>query len=179
MNRRTHLQYVFGGAMALTINPIAVWAKVHQSTAASGALGLSLEALTDLILDVSDATTKEINLWANFVYCFALDFVSSDQKELFFDGFQKLQFYCQNHFKTSFDQLNRETQKEVLQQFFIDANIESFPKAQQWVSQIRSYVLLAFYTSERGATKQLAYLPIPGKYEGELPLQPNQKAWAL
>jgi len=179
MKRRTHLQYVFGGAIALTINPMAVWAKVHQSTSLSRDLGLSLEALTDIIVDVSDATATEINLWANFVHCFALDFVSPDQKELFFDGFQKLQFYCQNHFKTSFDQLNRESQKEVLQKLFIETNIDSFPKAQQWASQIRSYVLLAFYTSERGATKQLAYLPIPGKYEGELPLQPNQKAWTL
>lgn len=44
---------------------------------------------------------------------------------------------------------------------------------------IRELTLLGYFTSEIGATKALAYLPIPGKYEGCVDLKPGQKVWAL
>jgi hypothetical protein len=44
---------------------------------------------------------------------------------------------------------------------------------------IRELTLLGYFTSEIGATKALAYLPVPGKFEGCVDLKPGQKAWAL
>lgn len=44
---------------------------------------------------------------------------------------------------------------------------------------IRELTLLGYFTSEAGATKALAYLPVPGKYDGCTDLKPGQKAWAL
>lgn len=44
---------------------------------------------------------------------------------------------------------------------------------------MKELTLLGYFTSEEGATKALAYLPIPGKYEGCVDLEPGQKAWAL
>jgi hypothetical protein len=39
--------------------------------------------------------------------------------------------------------------------------------------------MTGYFLSETGATKALAYLQIPGGYQGDLPLAPNQKAWAI
>jgi hypothetical protein len=44
---------------------------------------------------------------------------------------------------------------------------------------LKQLTVAGYFTSEIGATKALAYLPIPGKFEGETRLQPGQKAWAL
>ena len=30
-----------------------------------------------------------------------------------------------------------------------------------------------------GATQALEYLPVPGRFEGDVPMQPGQKAWAI
>ena len=45
--------------------------------------------------------------------------------------------------------------------------------------RMKELTVTGYFTSEIGATKALEYLPIPGKFEGCIPLKPNQKAWAL
>jgi hypothetical protein len=44
---------------------------------------------------------------------------------------------------------------------------------------LKQLTVAGYFTSEIGATKALVYLPIPGKFQGETPLQPGQRAWAL
>ena len=44
---------------------------------------------------------------------------------------------------------------------------------------LKDYTLTGYFMSEVGATKALAYDKIPGGFQGDLPLQPNQKAWTL
>lgn len=44
---------------------------------------------------------------------------------------------------------------------------------------MKELTLFGYFTSEPGCKEALAYLPIPGRYEGCIPLQPGQKAWAL
>jgi len=44
---------------------------------------------------------------------------------------------------------------------------------------LKDYTLTGYFLSEVGATKALAYDKIPGGFQGDLPLQPDQKAWTL
>lgn len=44
---------------------------------------------------------------------------------------------------------------------------------------IKELTLLGYFTSEVGATQSLAYIAVPGKYEGCVKMTPGQKAWAL
>ena len=44
--------------------------------------------------------------------------------------------------------------------------------------QLKQLTLLGYFASERGATEALAYVQIPGSYEGCTTLEPGQKAWA-
>ena len=44
---------------------------------------------------------------------------------------------------------------------------------------IKELTTTGYFTSEIGATQALEYLPIPGKFDGCMPLSPNQKTWAL
>jgi hypothetical protein len=44
---------------------------------------------------------------------------------------------------------------------------------------LKDYTLTGYFLSETGATRALAYERVPGGYQGDLPLAPNQKAWAL
>jgi PBP1b-binding outer membrane lipoprotein LpoB len=43
---------------------------------------------------------------------------------------------------------------------------------------IKELTLLGFFTSETGATKALRYLPVPGKYDGNVPYKKGEGAWA-
>lgn len=44
---------------------------------------------------------------------------------------------------------------------------------------MKELTLFGYFTSEPGCKEALAYLPIPGRYEGCVTLEPGQKAWAL
>ena len=44
---------------------------------------------------------------------------------------------------------------------------------------LKDYTLTGYFLSETGATQALAYERVPGGFWGDLPLKPNQKAWAI
>lgn len=50
---------------------------------------------------------------------------------------------------------------------------------QSFFKMLKDYTLTGYFLSEVGATQALAYEAVPGGYWGDLPLAPNQKAWAL
>ena len=50
---------------------------------------------------------------------------------------------------------------------------------QSFFKILKDYTLTGYFLSETGATKALAYEQVPGGYWGDLPLQPDQKAWAI
>ena len=45
--------------------------------------------------------------------------------------------------------------------------------------RLRELTIVGYFTSEIGATKALEYLPIPGRFAGDVPMTPGQKTWAL
>jgi hypothetical protein len=44
---------------------------------------------------------------------------------------------------------------------------------------LKDYTMVGYFLSEVGATQALAYERIPGGFQGDLPLKPDQKAWAI
>jgi len=47
-----------------------------------------------------------------------------------------------------------------------------------YFSQVKQLTLWGYFTSEPGATKALRYVAVPGKYEGCIPYNKGDKAWA-
>jgi hypothetical protein len=43
---------------------------------------------------------------------------------------------------------------------------------------MKDLTVQGYFTSEVGATKALRYVPVPGKYEGCMPYNKGDKAWA-
>lgn len=50
---------------------------------------------------------------------------------------------------------------------------------QSFFKILKDYTLTGYFLSETGATRALAYERVPGGYQGDLPLAPGQKAWAI
>ncbi|HUQ09337.1 MAG TPA: gluconate 2-dehydrogenase subunit 3 family protein [Steroidobacteraceae bacterium] len=50
---------------------------------------------------------------------------------------------------------------------------------QSFFKILKDYTLTGYFLSETGATKALAYEKVPGGYWGDVPLAPDQKAWAI
>ena len=50
---------------------------------------------------------------------------------------------------------------------------------QAFFRQLKGWVAFAYYTSEAGATRELAYLPIPGGFQGNYKLTRSTRSWAI
>ena len=50
---------------------------------------------------------------------------------------------------------------------------------QSFFKILKDYTLTGYFLSETGATRALAYEKVPGGYWGDIPLAPDQKAWAI
>jgi hypothetical protein len=50
---------------------------------------------------------------------------------------------------------------------------------QSFFKILKDYTLAGYFLSETGATRALAYERVPGGFQGDLPLAPGQKAWAI
>ena len=55
----------------------------------------------------------------------------------------------------------------------------SLPYDESFFKILKDYTMTGYFLSETGATQALAYLKIPGGFQGDIPLAPNQKAWAI
>jgi Gluconate 2-dehydrogenase subunit 3 len=55
---------------------------------------------------------------------------------------------------------------------FTPADMAAFRK-------LKSYVAFAYYTSEAGAVRELAYLPVPGGFTGYVRVTPKTRTWAI
>lgn len=47
-----------------------------------------------------------------------------------------------------------------------------------YYTMMKQLTLLGFFTSETGMTETLRHVPVPGRYNGELPYTKGEKAWA-
>ena len=46
-----------------------------------------------------------------------------------------------------------------------------------WFATVRELALTSYFTSETGLTRAMRYVPVPGRYDGCVPLEPGQPAW--
>jgi hypothetical protein len=62
----------------------------------------------------------------------------------------------------------------------IDAGAAPFnDDDRRFFRQLKGYVAFAYYTSEAGASQELAYLPFPGGFTGNVKVNPSTRTWAI
>jgi hypothetical protein len=62
----------------------------------------------------------------------------------------------------------------------LDSGAAPFAAADRaFFRQLKAYVVFAYYTSEAGASQELAYLPVPGGFKGDIPVTRTTRAWAI
>lgn len=108
----------------------------------------------------------------------------NDQKE-FHDGLAAFDQLCRKQHGGAFLEGSPDRQlqavtaldKQVLSAKSSSEKAESDPIF-GFYRKLKELTLLGFFTSEPGATKTLRYVQIPGRYEGCVPYQKGEKAWA-
>jgi glucoside 3-dehydrogenase (cytochrome c) hitch-hiker subunit len=130
----------------------------------------TLAALVDTILPATDSPAASAADTHYFIDLAIPACASAAAQQTFRDGLHSFA-------SKGFDKLPADKQIAMLK---ARAETDQAPEYDRSFFKIlKDYTLSGYFLSETGATRALAYEQVPGGYWGDLPLQPDQKAWAI
>jgi hypothetical protein len=177
IQRREAVQVVTLAVGTLLSPGLALQAKAQSSSgtgpqpdAARQDEALLAEA-ADVIIPATDTPGAKAAGVEKFITRVLRDCHPKPEQEKFYAGLHRLEEAGLAKFSNPFAQLSAEQKIELMKACAI--------QDKAFFQKLKQLTVTAYFSSEVGATQALAYLPIPGRFEGSVPLQPGQKAWAL
>lgn len=176
MNRRDALQHVallFGSMISAPAMAGALGEKTYfgESVPVNAEQEAFLSELADEIIPTTSTPGAKAAGVEKFIVRVMRDCFPKEDQEKFYAGLTQLNTDSRTAFGKSFVELDA-SQKIQAVKSLTTSNKDFFLR-------MKELTVTGYFTSEIGATKAMEYLPIPGRFEGCVPLKPGQKAWAL
>lgn len=124
-----------------------------------------------------------------FIELMAQDWLNEQESGIFMSGLADLEKRIPAEHGAAFDALEEKEQVNILEAMEADASDSSwyefgnfmrdFVSDAPFICQMKELTIWGFFTSEVGATQVLRYDVMPMKFDGELPLGPDDSAWAV
>jgi hypothetical protein len=139
--------------------------------------------VSDVILpQTATPGAKEAGVGA-FIPVMIRDCYTEEDQKIFVNGLDKLEASSKEKFNKGFQKLSFEQKTELIKEIDREASEYQNNKSPEdppihYFKMIKELTLLGFFTSELGCTKALRYNPIPGRFEGDIPYQKGDRAWA-
>lgn len=151
-------------------------AAASQTSRASTALddGGLLGDIADTLLPTTTASpgAKAAGVGATMALLLA-DCESLDVQRRIAAGLQAFRTTCRER-GGAFASLSQAERERLLRE--VDAEARQAGD-EHWFTAVRELALNAYFSSEIGLTRAMRYVPIPGRYQGCVPLAPGQPAW--
>ncbi len=166
-----------------------------------------LDEIAETIIPKTDTPGAKAAKVGRFMEVMVRDCYTSAQQAAFVEGLQAFPERCLAQTQKSFFNMNAKQRQALLvsmereakqfnaaqteldkvrkqaletenkdNSFAMQKEFEGLPK--HFYTMVKQLTLLGFFTSETGATKTLRYVPIPSRYDGEVPYIKGQRAWA-
>lgn len=176
MNRRDAIQHVAalfgvvisGPVMAGVMGEKTYFGEVVPVNEEQEAM---LAELADVIIPTTTTPGAKAAGVEKFIVRVMRDTYPKADQEKFYAGLTQLNTDSLKSFGKSFVELNNAQKIEAVKAL-TTSNKPFF-------MQMKALTVTGYFTSEIGATQALDYVPIPGRFEGCIPLKAGQKAYAL
>lgn len=142
-----------------------------------------LDEVGETIIPATDTPGAKDVHTGSFMAMMVRDCYEDADQKVFVEGINKLQAACKAKYKQSFTDCTSARRTEFLNG--LDAEQHAYTKSKKasqpnhYFRMMKELTLLSYFTSEAGCTKALRYVPVPGRYDGNYPYKPGDKAWAL
>lgn len=134
--------------------------------------------IADLIIPTTDTPGALAVNVHGFLDKYLAECVSKEKQQQFLNGLKEINHVAEHTFHKPFLTCTHKQQIQLLTAIEkIDLGFTAEDK--RFFTFFKSLTLFGYYTSEVGATQELAYLAIPGGYQGNVPFAKVGKAWAL
>lgn len=183
---------IIGSAAVLTMLvglPVYAWQQVRDRAegGASESEKLLLARLSDLVIPTTDtpgAVAVGVPAFLELALLHGLDETAPPvsgtvRMANYRGGFPMLEQVARDLNRKasgSFLSLKPDRQHDVLAAYDADAFAGEKPD-HSW-KKLKALILTGYYTSEVGASRELQYELVPGRWEPDLPLPPNNRSWS-
>jgi hypothetical protein len=145
-----------------------------------------LAALAATIIPVTDTPGARQCGVNDFIFIMIRDCTDRRSQNKFIDGLKELEAHCRSAYDKNYKDCSEKEQHDCLALFAKKAKpinalvgkAENKYLGSPFFTTLKQYTIQGYCSSETGATMGLAYVAIPGSYQGCIPLQPGQRAWA-
>jgi len=143
-----------------------------------------LDEIAETILPVTAGSpgAKAAGVGA-FMTVMVKDCYTEKDQEIFTEGMQKLQAACEKKNDKSFMECSPQQRHALLVELDTEQKDHAKNKKNDdpnhYFRMMKELTLLGYFTSEIGATKAMRYMESPGRYDGCIPYNKGDKAWAI
>jgi len=185
MDRRSFIAFAIacGSSFSLPVSRCLA-AAVNAGTDSESAFALNpghralLEALTEHIIPQTDtpgALAAGVPRFIEFLWAQGFEALERDR---FLAGLDDIENASRRESGSSFLSLPMERQVAILQKLEASGREHGTAEDPGFFHVLKEMTLIGYYTSEPGATLEARYVPMPGRYDACIPLQPNDRAFA-
>lgn len=141
-----------------------------------------LDEVAETILPATGTPGAKAAKVGEFMTVMVRDCYEEKDQKIFMDGMKKLDEACKAKNSKSFMEATAAQRHDLL--VALDAEQKEYQKNKKpedpthYFRMMKELTLSGYFTSEVGATKALRYVAVPGKYEGCIPYNKGDKAWA-
>jgi hypothetical protein len=176
MNRRESIQRItllLGGVLSTQLTAGLMGQVINPG--ASVPVGAEQQKLlaevADIIIPATDTPGAKAAGVEQFIVRVMRDCYQMEDQEKFYAGLAKLDADSKTAHGKGFAELDLAAKNEMVK--------KATTNNREFFKTMKQLTVTGYFTSEIGATKALEYLPIPGRFEGTVPMKPGQKAWAI
>ncbi|TDE43250.1 gluconate 2-dehydrogenase subunit 3 family protein [Flavobacterium rhamnosiphilum] len=185
MNRREALKsvaYLMGSAISATTMGVlfenfTLPEKEKNKVPFSATDEEVLAEFADIIIPTTASSpgAKAAGLGA-FIPMIIRDCYPAKMQQIFASGMKDMQAKCLKDFNKDFMTMTIDERQKLMGELKDEAIATE--KAPSFFLIARDLTILGYFSSEIGCTQAREYLPVPGKYDGNVEYTPGQKAWA-
>lgn len=138
-----------------------------------------LDEIGETIIPTTDTPGAKAAGIGQFMVFMVKDTYDADQQQAFIDGLNQLRTDFKTEKGKNFMESSAEDRLVFLNDMQNKFKSSGDSREPIVINMLRDLTVLGYFTSEIGATQALKYVEVPGRYDGCMPYQKGDKAYAL
>lgn len=137
-----------------------------------------LDEIGEAIIPTTDTPGAKATQIGEFMQMMVKDTYNAEQQQTFLDGLN----YIKKDFKESQGKEFMDASVDERTAYLTDLKAtaaKTEEKGPAVIGMLQDLTVLGYFTSEIGATQQLNYVEVPGRYDGCIDYKPGDKAYAI
>jgi hypothetical protein len=176
LSRRDVLISSAATVVALSASPASIWAEAQKAKATP--LRALLDDLCDAVIPATTTAGARAAGVGAFVESAAAHGMSGASAALLPQFAKALDARADGAYLQQSEERRHALLADIDAWTFAKPEDQTLPEALRQWPRLKGLIVIGYYTSEIGASEELRYILTPGRFDPDVPLRPDDRAWS-